>query len=311
MADSNRPPLVAAIGLRPILACPTCRGPLADDVDGLACEPCAVRYPVRDGVPILLAGAVAAPEGIRSSRIEVGQSAWVRAAKRIIRVPSPTFETGQLRAQLPSFLARFPHEAVLASVGSADLRYGRNLTNIDLIHTPGVDLVGDATRLPLATGSVDGIVCRRVLEHVRKPSMAVTEFLRVLKPGGMVWCEIPFMQGFHPTPTDFQRYTRDGLEDLFDQFEIVDSGVALGPSSTLSWVLREYLAILFAFNSPLLYRINERLFSWLTLPVKFLDVFTSRSRFAGQIASSFYIVARKPAAAPDEHPPHPTVLQAT
>lgn len=42
-----------------ILACPKCRGPLAllneEGKDGgLACAACAVRYPVRDDIPILL-----------------------------------------------------------------------------------------------------------------------------------------------------------------------------------------------------------------------------------------------------------------
>lgn len=101
------------------------------------------------------------------------------------------------------------------------------------------------------------------------------------------------MQGYHPTPTDYQRYTVDGLADRFGQFEAAESGVALGPSSTLLWILRESLSILFAFGSPYLYKINERIFSWLTLPVKYLDLITARSPFATQIASSFYIVAQK------------------
>ncbi|WP_285905995.1 Trm112 family protein [Pseudodesulfovibrio pelocollis] len=40
-----------------MLACPRCRGavaPLPAD-DGLACPACAVVYPVRDGIPVMLA----------------------------------------------------------------------------------------------------------------------------------------------------------------------------------------------------------------------------------------------------------------
>ncbi|MFH1915420.1 MAG: Trm112 family protein [Pseudomonadota bacterium] len=39
-----------------MLACPRCRGavaPLPAD-DGLACSACAVVYPVRDGIPVML-----------------------------------------------------------------------------------------------------------------------------------------------------------------------------------------------------------------------------------------------------------------
>ena len=37
-----------------LLACPRCRGPLDAREDELACAACALRFPVRDGVPVLL-----------------------------------------------------------------------------------------------------------------------------------------------------------------------------------------------------------------------------------------------------------------
>lgn len=39
-----------------ILACPACHAPLeANDADSvLACTGCGLRYPVRDGIPVLL-----------------------------------------------------------------------------------------------------------------------------------------------------------------------------------------------------------------------------------------------------------------
>jgi len=40
-----------------ILACPKCEGPLRVCGDDLACSRCALQYPVRDGIPILLAEA--------------------------------------------------------------------------------------------------------------------------------------------------------------------------------------------------------------------------------------------------------------
>ncbi|MDD3294071.1 MAG: Trm112 family protein [Geobacteraceae bacterium] len=38
-----------------ILACPICKGPLRTDESSLVCETCRLRYPVRDGIPVLLA----------------------------------------------------------------------------------------------------------------------------------------------------------------------------------------------------------------------------------------------------------------
>lgn len=39
-----------------ILVCPQCKGPLDAAADGSAldCRRCALRYPVRDGIPIML-----------------------------------------------------------------------------------------------------------------------------------------------------------------------------------------------------------------------------------------------------------------
>lgn len=37
-----------------ILVCPVCHQPLCEERDWLVCEPCRRRYPVRDGIPVLL-----------------------------------------------------------------------------------------------------------------------------------------------------------------------------------------------------------------------------------------------------------------
>lgn len=40
-----------------ILACPRCKGEvlLREDEDGLVCSSCRLVYPVRDGIPVMLA----------------------------------------------------------------------------------------------------------------------------------------------------------------------------------------------------------------------------------------------------------------
>jgi len=39
-----------------ILACPQCKGDLTltPEEDGLVCEACKLKYPVRDGIPVML-----------------------------------------------------------------------------------------------------------------------------------------------------------------------------------------------------------------------------------------------------------------
>ena len=40
--------------LMDILVCPACRGDLREEAPELVCTRCGLRYPVRDGIPIML-----------------------------------------------------------------------------------------------------------------------------------------------------------------------------------------------------------------------------------------------------------------
>jgi len=37
-----------------ILACPQCKGKLTLEEDGLVCQACKLKYPIRDDVPVML-----------------------------------------------------------------------------------------------------------------------------------------------------------------------------------------------------------------------------------------------------------------
>lgn len=59
------------------------------------------------------------------------------------------------------------------------------------------DIVGDIHAIPLADGSVDAVICRSVLEHVRHPEQAVHEMIRILKPGGLLYIQVPSTYPYH------------------------------------------------------------------------------------------------------------------
>ena len=71
-------------------------------------------------------------------------------------------------------------------------------------------VVGDATRLPLASGSVDKAFLIAVLGEVPDRPAAIAELRRVLKPGGVL--------GFGETLTDPDYMFQDGLVDLCRAF---------------------------------------------------------------------------------------------
>jgi SAM-dependent methyltransferase len=83
-----------------------------------------------------------------------------------------------------------------------------------------------------------------VLEHVIRPEVAVTEICRVLKPGGLFYSEIPFMQQVHEGAYDFTRYTLSGHRKLVARFEEIDSGAVAGPGVALRWAIEHFLLAL-------------------------------------------------------------------
>ncbi len=50
-------------------------------------------------------------------------------------------------------------------------------------------IVGDATRLPIRTGSADGILCFGVLQALSGSDRALAEMAGALKPGGALWVD--------------------------------------------------------------------------------------------------------------------------
>ena len=147
--------------------------------------------------------------------------------------------------------------------------------------------------MPFGNGQFDAVLAQAVLEHVADPVQVVTEAWRVLRPGGYIYVEIPFLQCYHPHPTDFQRYTIEGIEWLLSRFEKMDSGVCVGPSSVLSDMLKYYLALILSFDNDRLFQLLFRGIGWLTFPLKYLDLLTVRYRNAHFIASGLYYLGRK------------------
>ncbi len=63
------------------------------------------------------------------------------------------------------------------------------------IESPLAKVKMDIHDIPFDEGSFDVIFCNHVLEHVRDDHLAMTEMLRVLRPGGWAILQIPI---FHP-----------------------------------------------------------------------------------------------------------------
>jgi SAM-dependent methyltransferase len=143
-------------------------------------------------------------------------------------------------------------------------------------------------QIPLPKDDLDGIICLAVLEHVENPIEVVAEFFRVLKPGGFCIASVPFLQPEHKCPTDFQRYTRDGLVCLFEKsgFAVKESRCLFNVYHTIHWILSEYFGLFKANKSMLLLK-------YAILPIlgKLAKTSTIRSDV---ISTAFQVLAYKP-----------------
>lgn len=63
-----------------------------------------------------------------------------------------------------------------------------------------IDYVCEITNIPLPDQSLDAIICTEVFEHVVDPMAVLTEFQRLLKPGGKLWLTSPFLSHVHMEP---------------------------------------------------------------------------------------------------------------
>jgi SAM-dependent methyltransferase len=92
---------------------------------------------------------------------------------------------------------------------------------------------------------LDGIGCFAVLEHTRRPWQVVEEMNRMLKPGGRVFIDWPFLQPTHGFPSHFFNATREGLTSLFTdngfEIEVANTYPHQWPSFTVNWILGKLL----------------------------------------------------------------------
>lgn len=86
-----------------------------------------------------------------------------------------------------------------------------NYVGCDLAGTPDLN-VTPGLQVPREPASCDGILSSQVLEHVGDLDWYLGECRRLLKPAGWLLLSTHGMWLYHPHPTDFRRWTRDGLK---------------------------------------------------------------------------------------------------
>lgn len=79
-----------------------------------------------------------------------------------------------------------------------------------------VDVVGTIENCPqLKDSEFDVVICLSVLEHVRDIFSASKELSRIIKPGGKLYMETPFLWRIHGPVPDYWRISEYAYEFLF------------------------------------------------------------------------------------------------
>jgi SAM-dependent methyltransferase len=220
----------------------------------IECPACPLRFPVVDGVPILINEANSVFSILDCARRRPTTSpkrSFIESTiRRVLPELSWNARAAEMYALLASLLDSSTEHSMVLVVGGAELGQGmehllklRNATLIetDVSVTDRTAIVCDAHDLCFAAQTFDAVIVQAVLEEVVDPYRCVEELHRVLRPSGFVYAETPFMQQVHAGRYDFTRFTPLGHRRLFRRFVELRSGSVAGPGVVMAWAYSHLL----------------------------------------------------------------------
>jgi ubiquinone/menaquinone biosynthesis C-methylase UbiE len=177
-----------------LLACPDCRDPLSVDPDWIRCDGCDARFAIEDDIALLaLRGgsetwgvsqeseqgteyqdefqdlAQAAEYNLQFRRRPLKLGVTPRES-RLIRRFMRRVGRAQAILEIPCGGGRLTHAfadatdlVIEADIAVGQVRYGRQASKLEV---PRVWMTASAFHIPLRDGSVDGVVCVRLLHHL-------------------------------------------------------------------------------------------------------------------------------------------------
>jgi len=173
-----------------------------------------------------------------------------------------------------------------------------NVFNLEIVPYASTDILCVGEILPFVDNSIDGIISIAVLEHVKDPFRCADEMIRVLKPGGKLYCVVPFLQPMHAYPNHYYNMTKQGLQNLFDDHLIIDNIECfknLYPIWVLSWFLNSWAN---GLDNPIRHRfLDMKVRDLMRDPKTYLNmdfVKNLSSEKNSELASAHALTAHKP-----------------
>src|SRR4051794_16767304 len=145
-----QPPTIEEQVERGWLVCPVTHAPLILNDTSLETKDRQRRYPLTQGVPLLLADRAEVERYVNESRAMVAEYERRREPSapgwrdRLEERWNADFRTDASVAAFQSLLADLPPDALCLSVGGGPNRHAPALINVNVGPFPNVDIVGDA-----------------------------------------------------------------------------------------------------------------------------------------------------------------------
>lgn len=197
-------------------------------------------------------------------------------------------------------LLKGTEDLLVVDLGAGGRKIVPWIKTVDAVSLPGTDVICDFSReqTPFQKETVDIVISTGVLEHVADDHRYMAEICRILKPGGLLHIELPFLQQYHEDPIDCRRLTAPGLKLYLEQngFEVITYGVHIGPTVTILTLLSYYIDLLFTGRSFLSRAIGHAgfiAFSIIAWPLRYLDLWLIHKPAAHRLAFGVYSTARK------------------
>jgi hypothetical protein len=139
-------------------------------------------------------------------------------------VRPPILEVGSKDyGSTPDFRALFPEQRYVG----VDMAEGKG---VDV----AADLIGDFDSVDRAVGGMrfNTVICFSVLEHCRNPFRMGETITRLTRDEGIVFVSVPFSWQIHAYPSDYWRFTAEGIKEIFPAFEFDPARCCMSTSET-------------------------------------------------------------------------------
>jgi SAM-dependent methyltransferase len=168
-----------------------------------------------------------------------------------------------LRALEHEVIREIPlHGRVFDFGGGARAEYLKRLQPCGPIESLNIDpsmrptFVHDAnTPFPIADATYDTIITFNTLEHVRRDEHALSELVRILRPGGSIHIVVPYLCRIHGHPSDYHRHTSFWWEAALEERGIPPEQSRIQPIMwgriTTSYSFLEFTRLRFLRRLPL------------------------------------------------------------